>query len=241
MLKVPRFSLVEQKPFSDQALYHCLLDVRAFIASPCAPGETVELYFSLYNKTESRFVTEEFCLVLNHLGSPAKDSEQRLGRLRTLFIDLKHEDLSGLCLICRMVRNGALRMRADQGTLDTRRAPSVRNGSIAPASERGARSTIREDATDDSFSVTSGFGVHRTATRDTTVTASAGSLLDGKGSYRRPLGCAVLELPQLARLEGDKGAEYSMPIYLPREEESFATLHEDILQNRTKAYVSAPK
>ncbi|PLW31687.1 hypothetical protein PCASD_10913 [Puccinia coronata f. sp. avenae] len=30
----------------------------------------MELYFSFYNKSESRFLTEEFCIILNHLGLP---------------------------------------------------------------------------------------------------------------------------------------------------------------------------
>lgn len=48
--------------------YHVLVDLKAFVASPCAPGETAELIFSLYNKSEKRFLTEECCIVVNHQG-----------------------------------------------------------------------------------------------------------------------------------------------------------------------------
>ncbi|KAI7952095.1 hypothetical protein MJO28_007779 [Puccinia striiformis f. sp. tritici] len=50
--------------------YHMMLEIKSFLASPCAEGEIVELYFSLYNKSESRFLTEEYCTILNHMGQP---------------------------------------------------------------------------------------------------------------------------------------------------------------------------
>ena len=72
---------VAERP-STAKFYHIFLDIRAFVASPCAPGETAELFFSLYNKAETRFVTEEFCVVLNHNGVLARDPT---ARIRTLF------------------------------------------------------------------------------------------------------------------------------------------------------------
>ena len=48
--------------------YHIFIDLRALVASLCGPGETVELTFSLYNKSENRFLSEECCMVLNHQG-----------------------------------------------------------------------------------------------------------------------------------------------------------------------------
>ncbi len=121
--------------------YHLSLDIHAFIANPCRPGETAELFFSLYNQAENRFITEEFCLILNHLGSPARDSEQRLDRLRTLFIDLKPEELgSSVYLVCKLVRNGALKMRNDHlsGTLDSsNRQNGASSRRLAPYSEMG--------------------------------------------------------------------------------------------------------
>lgn len=54
--------------------YHVFIDLKAFVASICAPGEMVELIFSLYNKSENRFLTEEYCVVLNHQGGECKGS-----------------------------------------------------------------------------------------------------------------------------------------------------------------------
>ena len=226
--------------------YNYFLDVRAFIASPCGPGETAELYFSLFNRAENRFLTEEFCLILNHLGSPARDGEQRIGRLRTLFTDLKQEDLAGsIFLVCRLVRNGALKMRSNSsaGTLDVHQRSINGRHPPAPVTDTGtlrSAPSLYDNVTDDSFSVTSGFAGHRTMTADTSVTTMTGSIVDGRPSYRRPLGCAVLELPHLSKLLSDgadlsgTGLEFTMPIYTPKEESMFATLHEDIIHNRTK-------
>ena len=264
-----RFSLAEAKSkpngisaASQAALGvydHIFLDIRAFIASPCAPGETAELYFSLFSVKDNRFITEEFCLILNHLGSPARDAEQRLGRLRTMFIDLKPEDLSGsVYLICRLVRNGALKMRSEAlaGTLESqyRNAPTAsrRSGQLLSDRQtmRGVPS-INETVTDDSFSITSGYAGHRTETIDTSVTTTANSIIDGRPTFRRPLGCAILELPPLSKLTSDDndkvgiipgtGFEYTMPIYVPREEASFATLHEDIINQRSQVYVTSSR
>ena len=263
--RTQRFSLAEAKakpltitPSLSGALgvyNHIFLDVRAFIANPCAPGETAELYFSLFNSKENRFITEEFCLILNHLGSPARDPEQRLGRLRTLFTDLKAEDLAGpVYLICRLVRNGALKMRSEAmaGTLESQYRNTSTTASRQSAALLSDRKTMRgipsisETVSDDSFSVTSGFAGHRTTTIETAVTTAAASIVDGRPSFRRPLGCAILELPPLSKLlseDGEKtgivpgtGAEYTMPIYLPRDEAGFATLHEDVIHQRSREF-----
>jgi len=231
---------------------HLLLDIHAFIANPCRPGETAELLFSLYSQNEGRFITEEYCLILNHLGSPARESEQRLGRLRVLFTDLKKEDLgNSTYLVCRLVRNGALKMRLDaaSGTLDSvGRGGAVRRPSAHLYSDMGTlRSTpsIFESTTDDSFSVTSGFGGHRTNTIETSLTTNA-SVVDGRPTFRRPLGCAAIDVPQLSKLlvEGDKaglGVEVSMPIYVPKEEDAFATMHEDVIANRLQNLLLSPR
>lgn len=227
---------------SSRPFYHLLLDVHALRANPCRPGETAELFFSLYNQAESRFVTEEFCLILNHLGSPARDPEQRIGRLRTLFADLKLDDLgSSIYLVCRLVRNGALKMRNDtmSGTLESvSRSGTLGRSGGQTYSQLGtllSTPSIAESATDDSFSVTSGFGGHRTATVETSVTTAA-SIVDGRPTFRRPLGCAAISLPQITQMmnEASEGSEVSMPIYVPRDEAAFGTLHEDIVNNRTK-------
>lgn len=238
------------------SFYHLLLDFRAFVASPCAPGETAELYFSLFSKAENQFITEEYCLILNHLGSPARDAEQRLGRLRTLFVDLKGEEVNGqVYLVCRLIRNGAINTRLEasssgSGYADstTSRRPSTLRPTgtyLSPHSETlRSKVSVASMITDDSWSITSGFGGHRTNTADTSYTA-AGSIVDGRPSFRRPLGCAVLELPRGNKMlsdGGEKGGmEFSIPIFAPLSEESFATLHEDIIYGRMKDVASSPR
>ncbi len=239
------FSLAASKSLSTPTgtpYYHCCLDVRAFVASPCAPGETAELYFSLYNKAESRFITEEYCLILNHLGSPARDSEQRLGRLRTLFTDLKVEDVTDpIYLVCRLVRNGAMKMNpvASSAGDTLHRSTTHRrlNGNLGD-SLRGSSMTL-DNVSDDSFSVTSGFGDRRGSTVETATTMTHQAGPSGKVTYRRPLGCAVLELVQLLKLE--EAHEFSMPIFVPKEEGAFATLHEDIIHDRVKEFEKSPR
>jgi dedicator of cytokinesis protein 3 len=87
--------------------FHVFLELRAFVASPCAPGETAELCFSLYNKNDARFVTEDFCVILNHNGVLARDPNTRV---RTLFTDLAPSDIQGtIFLVCRIVRNGSVK------------------------------------------------------------------------------------------------------------------------------------
>lgn len=235
------------------SFHHLFLDVKAFIASPCASEETAELYFSLYNSAEVRFVTEEYCVILNHLGTPARDSENRLGKLRTLFTDLQAADLSSsVYIVCRIVRNGAMKMKADTlspGTELGRRTSTMRGsrGNLLSdfGTTRRVSSVYDSNATDDSFSITSAFGVNAVQSVDTANTAST-CIVEGRPSFRRPFGCAVLELPQLQKLlkeseARDVGVEFSMPIYVPKEEGSFARMHEDIILGRTKNYGKSNK
>lgn len=241
------------------SFYHLFLDLRAFIANPCAPGETAELYFSLYNKADKRFISEEYCLILNHYGSPARDSEQRLGRLRTLFTDLKVEDLApNTYLVCKIIRNGAMKMRFDNGMRPASLSASVagQRSSLYGISETGdsghniRRGDSLMNLTDDSFSVTSGYGPesHRPPTIDTTdapaSTVDGGSEFGGKVRVRRPLGWAVMLLPSMSKLMGDGldreggGVEQSVKIYVPREERDFAGMFDDVIHNRVKQYMT---
>lgn len=252
-------AVAKQDPVVAGSFYHLLLDVRAIIASPCIPGETVEMYFSLYSKSDNRFLTEEYCLILNHLGSPARDAEQRLGKLRTLFIDLKGEEVNGqIFVVCRMVRNGALKSKLEvssssssgpgrQHVSESQKRTSLRpTGTyLAPTSDTTrSKISILSTHTDDSWSITSGFAGHRTNTVDTSYTATT-SVFDGRPSFRRPLGCAVLELPQANKLLSDGvdkgGMEFSMPIFAPSDEAVFATLHEEIISGRLKDAVVSPR
>ena len=245
---------VTQAESIHRTLNHLLLDVHAFIASPCRSGETAELLFSLYNHAENRFITEEFCLVLNHHGSPARDSEQRFGRLRSLFTDLKSEDVStSVYLVCRIVRNGTFKMhqsdRHGPSNGGLQRNGTARRGSSNLLNEMNQPRTspyVEETASDDSFSITSGFGGQKLTATETARTAESWSFVDARPTFRRPLGCAVIGLPLLTKLlvGGDKsgsGVEVAMPIYLPRDEAAFSHLHQDIISNHQKEFVVSPR
>ncbi|KAH9924408.1 cytoplasmic protein [Fomitopsis serialis] len=193
--------------------YHVFLDLRAFVASLCAPGETVELFFNLYNKHEARFVSEEFCAVLNHNGVLARDPA---ARIRTLFTDLVQADAQDpIYLVCKIVRNGSLRMGSSMG--------AIREGGRRP-SETSLRDSV----------VPNGFG------------DSGSSLNELPTHFRRPFGCAVLELTQLNVMAAEQNGvsatrEHTMPIYVPKNEATFSMLHQDVLDGKSKEYEKSPR
>ncbi|KAG6908384.1 hypothetical protein DXG01_004813 [Tephrocybe rancida] len=194
--------------------FHVYLDVRAFVATPCAPGETAELFFSLYKKQGTQFVTEEFCAILNHNGVLARNPS---GRIRTFFIDLAPSDVvDPIYLVCRIVRNGALKLGNHIGSgtpLDSRR--------VSEASTRPDASTLTFVEPDfDSKSSTPS---------------------ESPSQSRRPFGCAVLELTQLSKMAAEQAdvsplREHTMSIYTPTNEVSFSMIHQNIINNNTKEF-----
>ncbi|KAH9830756.1 cytoplasmic protein [Rhodofomes roseus] len=194
--------------------YHIFLDLRAFVASPCAPGETVELFFLLYNKHEARFVSEEFCVVLNQNGVLARDPS---ARIRTLFTDLVQSDAQDpIYLVCKIVRNGSLRMGSSMG--------AIREAGGRRTSETSLRDSVMPNGYGDSGSSLNELPTH----------------------FRRPFGCAVLELTQLnvmaaEQTEVSATREHTMPIYVPRSEATFSMLHQDILDGKSKEYEKSPR
>ncbi|KAG5646304.1 hypothetical protein DXG03_003901 [Asterophora parasitica] len=201
--------------------YHVFLDVRAFVASPCAPGETAELFFSLYKKHGTQFVTEEFCAILNHNGVLARNPN---GKIRTLFIDLAPSDVvDPIYLVCRIIRNGALKLGNHMGSspLD-----GARRGS-----EAGARP--------DNHSIVTGSST--TLTWQDIEAEGKGMSGESSSQSRRPFGCAVLELTQLSKMAAEHGdvsplREHTMPIYMPTNEVSFSMVHQNIINNNSKEY-----
>ncbi|KAF7964947.1 hypothetical protein HWV62_1454, partial [Athelia sp. TMB] len=206
---------VPERPTSAK-FYHIFLDIRAFVASPCAPGETAELFFSLYNKAETRFVTEEFCAILNHNGVLARDPS---ARIRTLFTDLAQSDVQDpLYLVCRIVRNGALKIGSNLGT----GLSDGKHGDITPTTPYGS------DGNNSPISPRTNF---------------AG---ESSGLFRRPFGCAVLELKQLSKLASEDSdvssmREHTMPIFTPTNEALFSMLHQDIIADNSKEYEKSPR
>lgn len=66
---------------------------------------------------------------------------------------------------------------------------------------------------------------------------------DSRRSFRRPFGCAVVDVSQLCKI-GQVSAQYSelsMPIFTPINEANFSTLHEDILASRIKEFEKSVK
>ncbi len=91
----------------DAGTSHLFFDLKACVASICGPGETTELFFSLYNKTMGKFVSEDFLVRLTFNGMPR--DEDKIGKLCTIFADLSKRDLtSEMYLICRIIRAGRM-------------------------------------------------------------------------------------------------------------------------------------
>lgn len=203
---------------SPAKFYHIFLDLRAFVASFCAAGEVAELFFSIYKHSDNpRFVTEECCVVLNHNGVPAREGGSTI-RARTLFIDIAQSDAQDtLFLVCRIVRNGAMKM-----------ASNISSG--IPGLEGG-----RRRPSESSISLVDFTGTVRTPTMP------LGQGFVETANYRRPFGCAVLELTQLSKMvaEGSDVSpmrEHTMPICVPVNEALFSMLHQDIIAGNSREY-----
>lgn len=198
--------------------FHVFIDLRAFVATPCSAGEVVELYFSLYNRAESRFLTEDFCIILNHRGVPTKDSTGRIDKMRAVFTELSASDMQDLNVVCRIVRNGGMRVSEIKAT------PSGAAGQDLPHD--------RVDSfADPTLANTPSFRPKRMA---------------GDHSFRRPFGCAVLELGQHHHFQTDVAnsssmREHVMPIFVPVNEAAFSTLHQDIIASRTREFEKSPR
>ncbi|KAF9245029.1 hypothetical protein BU15DRAFT_59190 [Melanogaster broomeanus] len=209
---------------SPAKFYHIFLDLRAFVASFCAPGETAELFFSIYKHSDHpRFVTEECCVVLNHNGVLAREGGSTM-RARTLFTDIAQSDAQDtLFLVCKIVRNGAMKMASSMGS----GAPGIDNGGRRPS--------------ESSLSLSEPPGTLRTP--GTPLSPGFGS---EAMNYRRPFGCAILELSQLSKMvaEGSDVSpmrEHTMPIYVTVNEALFSMLHQDIIANNSREYEKSPR
>lgn len=209
------------------SFHHVLLEMKAFFASPCSSGETVELAFSLYNRSENRFLTEDFCVILNHQGMPLNG---QLDQVRTFFRDLSQQDvLDSLVIVCRVTISDN-----PAATANMARASSLGAASLAAPHLVSTFSTPSSTTIND-------FG--RTATL-----ASRGGLSTQDSAfrhdYRRPFGCAVVEISQLFKPSGvalSTPHELNMPIFIPVQESNFATLHEDIIMSRIREFDKSPR
>lgn len=219
--------------------FHVFLDLQAFVASPCSPGETAELYFSLYNKPDARFLTEEFCVVLNHQGALARPPPVQsmndiaslggLGKIRTLFTDLGSQDIQeSIYLVCRIVRNGSMKisgMPSSSGYPGALPSGSMRRGSEPLLNTLSENEALVAPSTAGPFTQT---------------------FESSSQSFRRPFGCAVLELTQLSKWTVDKAEasqarEHTLPIFVPTREVTFSTLHQAIIASETSEFEKSPR
>ncbi|CAG8456993.1 uncharacterized protein OCT59_018840 [Rhizophagus irregularis] len=191
--------------------YHVFLDLKAWVASISAPGEYTELYFSLYTKADSKFITEEYFIILNHNGVP-KD-ESKIGKIRTIFTDLSPHDIQEqIYLVCRIVRTGSMKLA------DKDKEVTKEGGSMTSLFSKSSKDMDQVDQ----------------------LSQSNGRITPQ--TFRRPFGCAVLEITHLLQgKEKETLSEHVMPIYVPIQESTFATLHEDIMHNHIKEYEKSPR
>ncbi|GAM22716.1 hypothetical protein SAMD00019534_058910 [Acytostelium subglobosum LB1] len=97
-------ALLQQQLAHQQQPHHIFLDLKIFM---CSVGEPTELYFSLYSKSESKFITEEFQVGLTAQGMP--HNVEMIGKLSTLFVDISRKELQQeLYLVCRLIRRGRM-------------------------------------------------------------------------------------------------------------------------------------
>lgn len=216
----PRSALYLEDSKHTAKFYHVFIELRAFVATPCVPGETAELFFSLYKKQGTQFVTEEFCAILNHNGVLSRDPNNKI---RTLFVDLAVTDLQDpIHLVCRIVRNGTLRL----------------GHGLTSATENGRRSSAASGSSDP-LSATSEFSMGLTTSSNPLNGRSDSTSAIDATHVRRPFGCAVLELTQLKAIDltdASPSKEYTMPIYVPTNEISFSMIHQNIINNNTREY-----
>lgn len=188
--------------------YHVYLDVRAFVATPCTPGETAELFFSLYKKQGTQFVTEDFCAILNHNGVLARNPN---GRIRTLFIDLAPSDVvDPIYLVCRIVRNGALKLGNHIGSGTPSETPVRPDASTSTFAERELEAK-NSSSTDIPPQSRRPFGC---AVLELTQ-----------------LNKMIAEQADVTPLR-----EHSMPIFVPTNEISFSMIHQNIINNNVKEF-----
>ena len=137
-------------------------------------------------------------------------------RIRTLFTDLLQSDAQDpIYLVCKIVRNGSLKIGSNMGMIS-----------------ENPRQTVIGSSYNASMSSES-FGRSSNST-------------DPPQYFRRPFGCAVLELTQLNVMAAEQSEisstrEHTMPIYVPTNETTFSMLHQDILNHNVREYEKSPR
>ncbi|GEM10501.1 dedicatorof cytokinesis 3/4/5 [Rhodotorula toruloides] len=195
------------------------LDFQNLVGNFAAPGEIVELYFSLFSKSESRYVTEEACILVDDGGGILNEPSRQ-----AVFRDLtKHDMQSELYLVCRIIHNGFYRTSGSVSNASVPPRSASRNGLSLASSRRFVRS--------DAASLNS---APSPATLDVSSTPESMLHHDGAGhkSCRRPFGTTVAELAAVAT----RDSHTAVLILVPIDEATFSTLHEDLIHSRTTRF-----
>jgi dedicator of cytokinesis protein 3 len=218
--------------------------------------------FALYARHEHHFLSEFFLVKLNHNGVPAGPRpEDLVGRIQTLFTDLTSRDVAEeIYLVCRIFKTGEAK--------DVLR-PGTANG--AHPTKEPSRASVLFDMARPSSSSSGGTRVHKSSSSVVRAKGSRVSQLfnrssdegnpglknaqsvgslksNGVGranSYRKPFGCAVLDLsrilqehPSTVSSPPEAGTDHVMPIFVSSQDHDFHQLHERIIESKTnKLYV----
>ncbi|KAF7726957.1 hypothetical protein EC973_008152 [Apophysomyces ossiformis] len=243
-------------PQKGAKFYHLFFELKACLAYICQPGEFTELHFSLYNKAEGKFITEEFVVTLNYNGMPKDESQ--IGKLQTLFADLSVHDLNEhLYLVCRIIRLGGMKFMDKEkdhlGAIGS-------HASMIFGSGEAHRMMSYFDH---------GSSRHHVQQHQQQQGKQQPMPTSNANLCRRPFGCAVLHLGNIVqKLDQHVSAvtgsvttpglfspgasttapgghtalsEHDMRIYIPTSESTFATLHEDIINNNVKEFAKHSK
>ncbi|KAI9493267.1 hypothetical protein BDB00DRAFT_824192 [Zychaea mexicana] len=241
--------------------HHLFFELKAFVAQICQPGEFTELYFSLYNKLGGGFVTEQFSVTLTYQGMPT--DERQIGKLQTLFSDLSAHDLNdGLYLVCRVVRLGSMKYSDKEkdhlgsigshasmlfGSADAQR---VANYIDSAAASTGSSSNNNNNNNNKRH--------HQRQSSDNLCRRPFGCavlhlapLLQKSDQSPAGSGTDLMSPSSIPSTNGSNAnghgnggpftriapAEHDIRIYTATSESTFATLHEDIINNNTKDFV----
>ncbi|KAL1921661.1 uncharacterized protein VTP21DRAFT_10303 [Calcarisporiella thermophila] len=203
---VPNLPTPPPLPAASQIFF----ELKACAARLCARGETAELLFSLYNAAESRYVSEEYVVVLTVNGIP--QDESKIGRIHTLFTD--QEITPHLYLVCHIIRVGYL--RAAQTSLST-------------------LSNVTEMALSDTDKLSVNGSLLNGRAVQGGVPLGEGQQLQ---AIRRPVAVCMLALGSIFNVGKDPSSavEQQVPLFFPINESKFARLHEDILAKNAREY-----
>jgi hypothetical protein len=236
-------------------LSHLLVNMRAFVGSiSISAHEGVELMFSLYARHERHFISEFHRVRLNHHGVPAGPRpEDLVGRVQTLFTDLTSRDIAEeIYLVCRIFRVGEAKDVLRPGTAHKDARNSIIGGDTSRPSTSG---THRLQKSTSSIQKSKGSRVSQIFSRSTspedqtgptskTTSPTNANLPNGKVNgivkgpvYRRPFGCAVLDLSKILQESGsvvqEAGTDHIMPIFVASQDHDFYQLHDRIIESKT--------